>query len=222
MEDYEILYADTHAELYRKAEGREILSLKELIQARNFMLEEILVDLNLPLTSIKKPDQSWKLARSIIEEDISLLRERITTCTHLIRVEDGFLFTEWQLPSGSENIVDGGIPYPDEAIQKESRFLSEKAYKHQSGGCYPLKHWSYHPVFRAAVGNNQALDHYAKIQTALNLSRVSSPGRESIWCPQSLPLHHGRAFSLGNAGDALYPVNHTTHGLWAALKANSA
>ncbi len=152
-------------------------------------------------------------------KDLLLWEHRLTTATHVIRAEEGYGFADSQYVPASSEIIDGGVAYPPEILDSsETRWISESQYSESPGGAYSVSEWTSHPLLHLAVNDKDTIKNYGRILTVLSQGRPTSPGLESMWWPQSLPVGHGRAIALGLGADSLYPPNRTTIGHWTAIK----
>ncbi|MEK7672452.1 MAG: hypothetical protein AAB373_01065 [Patescibacteria group bacterium] len=156
-------------------------------------------------------------------DDLGVWRERITTSTHFVRGEDGYRFYHGlHINPATEQITDGGFSYKNKLDSKgviPGELIPVEEYVRFPGGCYEVRDFLNHRVFRALLGDDDSrIKQYGDILTVLSHGRLASPGRESIWCPQELPVDYGRAWALGMQADSAYPPNNTTRNHWGIVK----
>lgn len=214
MKQLMLLEAATPKELYEKVQevGGEMLSMKELMKVRTQTATEAAAELF--ASGIEEPDLPLCLSQAL--RDYLVWNERLTTNTHMIRIQGGYQFVECGTNGlDFKDIIDGGVRYP---FMEGGRFLNEDTYNAHPGGTYPVSQWARHPVLRKAVGSDHVLNAYSTIVYSLSNARFNSPGKESIWCPQALEQGTGRAWALGMGADAAYPPNNTTRGHWTVLR----
>lgn len=217
-ENIRVVHGETPAELYKAVEGRAVLSFREIMAARVEIAMKRFRQDTIDLASLwPNFEEGVVLARSL--KDSPLWKHRLTSSTHTIRTPEGYLTREWQMaPSFQEGIVDGGVSYASEfKATLAGRFMPEEDYDQNPGGCYPVEEWLQHRVLQDVVADEDLLKSYGAIMKILSHANLGSQGEVSIWCPQSLPVGHGRAWALGAAGDGAYPPNATTRHHWAAV-----
>ena len=218
-EKISVVHGETPAELYEAAEGRAVLSFRELMAARVTTAMKQFGHHATDLRDLQPRFEDGVLLARILKDEV-LWKHRLTTATHTLRSEKGYLTREMQgHPSASMEIVDGGVPYSISLRRTlGDRFMSEGKYNSVPGGSYPVEAWLSHPVLQDVANDEEVLAAYGRILSVLSHASLGSQGRASIWCPQSLPVGHGRAWALGEAGDAAYPPNATTRHHWAAVR----
>ncbi len=218
-EKISIVHGNSPTELYKAVAEREILSFRDLLAAR----------VEVAMLRFRQHAISLEAQRPNFEEGVVLARtlkndplwtHRLTTATHTIRTKGGYLTRELNGTSSAPGeIVDGGVPYSIRLRRTlGDRFMSEGKYNSVPGGSYPVEAWLTHPVLQDVANDEEVLAAYGRILSVLSHASLGSQGRASIWCPQSLPVGHGRAWALGEGGDAAYPPNATTKHHWAAVR----
>lgn len=193
--EYKVIHSRNSADMLKAAyeSGGQMLSVNELMAAR---------------------------CKTIDELDHPVWSHRLTTRTHIVRVRGGYRFLELDLTGVDlDNIVDGGVPYPEDLGELNlDRFLSNSTYHSHLGGCYSVDEWIEHPILVAATNDDKIRKAYGEVVRTISESRRVSRGHESIWCPQALAIGSGRAFALGIGADALYPPNNATNNHWTVVR----
>ncbi len=168
-------------------------------------------------------------------ELFSIWRYRLTTQTHMVRVQgtdgtdkmafyhgDPFSSREKLIEATEGPLSDGGVYYGREAI---ARIMAETpphlkvpydSYLAARGGNFSGPDFSAHPIFSIPCGK----DTWASYVAALQFFSVFDSYHELIhsgWLPGNMGLNHGRFISLGVKGEAFYPVNGSTRGHFALV-----
>lgn len=228
MSSYKLIEAEKASDLWEKINelqktepNARLLSAPEVADLRVETAISALGTQNLTNMRPNFHDGS-RLTEAIIKRDqIGVWKERLTTSTHMIRLQEGHQFIHnLHINPGNKKIHDGGIPYGDLKTNefKPGKLVSNDDYRKSPGGCFRIQELVKHSVFRALLDENLArITEYGRILEILSHVRVSSRGKESIWCPQDLRIGDGRAWALGLGGDSAYPPNATTNNHWGLV-----
>lgn len=218
-EQIRIVHGESPAELYEAVGTSPILSLRKVMAARVKAASLLFKQNGIRLEAMQPTfEEGVVLARALHESP--LWTHRLTTSTHTVHTRGEYATGEWEgAPRHFRGIVDGGVRYPIDFTQQEGlRVMPRSEYKKHPGGSYPIEEWLKHPVLGMVVNDPGVLEAYGNIVRILSHAQLGSQGRASIWCPQSLPIGHGRAWALGEGGDGAYPPNLTTRHHWAAVQ----